>query len=183
MIIWTCIVKIFTHFRTHPSDLISSLALLATFWQGYLSRQHNRLSVRPRIDSRTVDDMPESTLLIFQGLFRNSGLGPAIINKYELIYNDVRHEVFNPEDVLELLKREFDGYIVYEKSMFYIYRPGSVISSGEEAVVVSLGLHINNEADVVRHQLSSKKYHIYLEYESAYGQKFSYDSRQHTKLK
>ena len=59
---------------------IAVLAMVATVWQGMLSRKHNRLSVTPVLTLYREED--DGKIYI-----KNNGTGPALIRRYE-IYKD-----------------------------------------------------------------------------------------------
>ncbi|HGM8505710.1 TPA: hypothetical protein ACKQBN_004397 [Pseudomonas aeruginosa] len=60
---------------------ISILALISTFWQGHLSRTHNKLSVRPQLEGHSQWDGANYSLEV-----RNDGLGPAIIKSARVYF-------------------------------------------------------------------------------------------------
>lgn len=54
---------------------VSALALGAIFWQAYISRKHNELSVRPHLAGHASLDREG----VYRLILRNDGLGPAIV--------------------------------------------------------------------------------------------------------
>ena len=60
------------------SVIIAIVALIVGVWQGFVTRQHNRLSVKPhlRIDRSDVESI--------KIILCNTGVGPAIIETFEL---------------------------------------------------------------------------------------------------
>ena len=60
--------------------LVALLALGLTLWQGWLTRTHNRRSVRPHLDWRTHTARSDSGVS-FRFLIRNTGIGPAIVRR------------------------------------------------------------------------------------------------------
>jgi len=65
--------------------IVAFLVFLATAWQGYLARKHNRLSVKPILE---VESHMASNVN-FMGLkIENCGVGPAIIKKIEIFYRN-----------------------------------------------------------------------------------------------
>lgn len=56
-------------------------AFLATYWQAKISREHNKLSVEPKIEFEVIRD-PQKPITI--GII-NNGLGPAILDEIILI--------------------------------------------------------------------------------------------------
>lgn len=82
--------------KLEPSDWISIAAVVialsamgVAIWQGYLSRKHNILSVRPRLQVHL--DTRNGIVLTLQ----NQGLGPAIVKGFSITYGG--KEIFNPK--------------------------------------------------------------------------------------
>lgn len=80
-------IKIIFEFLTHtftnnPAESIALLALILTIWQGWLSRKHNILSVRPSIILTTNTEKIDKEKRRITVTIRNSGLGPAEILDY-----------------------------------------------------------------------------------------------------
>jgi hypothetical protein len=66
------------------STVIALVALAIAIWQGYVMRKHNKLSVRPllRLDRVSIGKTQSISLI-------NSGIGPAIINKFDVLVDDI----------------------------------------------------------------------------------------------
>lgn len=73
----------------HPEGFIAMLALFLTMYQGYETRKHNRLSVRPKLSLLITDGLgPESSGrdVIYKVTLRSVGLGPAIIKSVVILH-------------------------------------------------------------------------------------------------
>jgi hypothetical protein len=79
--------------------IISLLALCVSLWQGYETRRHHRLSVRPLL-SQYVSLHPGADKLGFS--VSNEGLGPAIMKKCKVA---VDKTVINVPDTMAALKK------------------------------------------------------------------------------
>ena len=86
------------------NNVINVLALCAlglTFWQAYISRVHNKLSVRPHLtlffDNSTGGQE-------FHILLNNNGVGPALIRKSTLIIDGHEIEGNSLQDKIDLIK-------------------------------------------------------------------------------
>lgn len=105
--------------------LIALVALIVSVWQVKLFQNHNKLTVKPYLDSHSVQE--DSTLNIS---FSNKGLGPAIIqsitfesgNKKYTTTNDLLMGIGEMENAI----RRFN------------YSKNSVLSSGEKNLLVQL---------------------------------------------
>lgn len=73
---------------TTPTTFIAVCAMIATIWQAWLSRNHNKLSVKPHINiivNRAGDKLVNLEI-------ENNGLGPAILKKLQYSFNGVEIE-------------------------------------------------------------------------------------------
>ncbi|MEO9523585.1 hypothetical protein [Marinobacter alexandrii] len=91
--------------KLEPSDWISIASVVialsamgVAIWQGYVSRKHNILSVRPRLQVHL--DGRNGIVLTLQ----NHGLGPAIVKGFSIKY--AGEEIVNPkaDPYLEIFK-------------------------------------------------------------------------------
>ena len=71
-------------FVDHPAESIALLALFLTIWQGWLSRRHNLLGVRPHLVLTTTTENLGKEKRRATITIRNSGLGPAKIVDYAI---------------------------------------------------------------------------------------------------
>lgn len=84
---------------------IAALALGSTLYFSFQSYRHNRLSVKPIIDTRIEKNKLRKRLSVF---LRNKGIGPAIIEKVRIKYLNCSYNDFQ-EFTGELRKKgEFD---------------------------------------------------------------------------
>lgn len=68
--------------------LIALCSLVATIWQGWISRSHNRLTVRPMLVWVSARTFGESGVTL-QYSIKNFGVGPAIVKKQFFKLNGV----------------------------------------------------------------------------------------------
>ena len=67
---------------------IACIALFVSIWQGYLTRQHNRLSVEPilHFTSGSLPHVENKSTFTYIISLANDGLGPAVINSININY-------------------------------------------------------------------------------------------------
>ena len=114
--------------------LIAISAVVVSVWQGRISQkqleiaqEHNRLTVKPYLN---ITRFTNSDTKTFEVKISNQGYGPAIIKKFELIYDGVSHGNWN--SVLDAAN-ENEGIRFLNN-----YGSGSIIASGKEEVLVRL---------------------------------------------
>ena len=125
------------------------VALAATIWQAAITRQHNKLSVRPvlTLHRREIDGLIE---------LKNNGFGPAIIRKYE-IYKD--GELVLQNSMHGLLPVEFEAPEIF---------PGVAIAAGSSFPLITAKL--NHDVSHIA-PMESLKFRVV--YQSIYGQEWA----------
>ncbi|WGF93987.1 hypothetical protein [Aequorivita marisscotiae] len=72
------------------ATIIAIIALGISIWQGIVTRNHNKLSVKPILHF-TSGPLPYENdgNIVYQISIGNDGLGPAIIKSYKILYDSV----------------------------------------------------------------------------------------------
>lgn len=161
------------------SALIAALALLVSAYSAFASRQHNKLSVRPRLTTstfqRVVSDGINSTLQIGVTL-TNVGLGPAIVKSASVLLDDIEVPVSSPEDCRQLLLRAFPNAQLGPTVHFMKLNKEHAIAVGKDINIVEFTM-TGAPQDVKEHL---ERFAIVVRLESLYGESLQpYDSRQH----
>ncbi|WP_425327385.1 hypothetical protein [Pseudomonas nitroreducens] len=151
---------------------ISILALISTFWQGHLSRVHNKLSVRPQLEGHSQWDGRNYSLEV-----RNDGLGPAIITDASVYHKSEKLDGEGPPLIEIAFKRiEFCNLMQHE----FFYTP-FILPAGK-AVNIFL-VQYDEKIQNIEAYLG-ELLRLEIEYESAYGEKLpTYKSRNPNKNK
>ncbi len=76
------LIDIWDWVEDHAAAIIALCALFLTIYQARLTRRHNRLSVRPLLTSYTGEVSSSNAQITFS--LTNSGLGPALIDAFEV---------------------------------------------------------------------------------------------------
>lgn len=161
--------------KNNPSLVISICALLLTMYQAWATRKHNRLSVQPRLSTQIERDVTEERVIRVIATLSNSGLGPAIIKSFEILVNDKPYLINEQSEIESLVTRNVSGHIVELRTGFF--RKNHTFS--KDATTELLNLKISNATESTLEEI--KMFHLRVNYESAYGESFLYDSRTHTR--
>ena len=94
--------------RKFSSDLIVSISaivialasIIVAVWQGIENRNHNRLSVRPRLDMSFSLDYADS---LAQLKIRNNGLGPAVIDEAKAVIENKDFDINKADELFNFL--------------------------------------------------------------------------------
>ena len=152
---------------------IALCAFFTTLWQGYLTRAHNKLSVKPSLN---FDQTLRHSGIDIKYTVKNSGLGPAIIKAFALIIDGKKYFVTTREDVYRAF--EILGVKLEECAWnMQIFEEGSSIAVNDFFDLLSFP---NSIEDVelnqkLRDVLPRLDFHI--EYECFYGNRFVMDTK------
>ena len=90
----------------HATAIVAIVAVAFTFWQIRVGREHNRLSVRPRLviwlDTATDASGHHITTVV-----RNLGLGPAYVTKIEYLFKGVPVNIRDADAVQRAMHAAF----------------------------------------------------------------------------
>ncbi|WP_336333896.1 hypothetical protein [Pseudomonas putida] len=140
--------------------IVSFLALGATIWQSRVSREHNRLSVRPHLGAHNswTDDR------IFKFEVRNDGLGPAIITAARIYRNGELVEGKGSS----LVVKAFEGVPGCKLQGHEFFYPEYVVPAGQviEICTLEYGPGIDNIETFLSDYLL-----LEIDYKSAYNER------------
>jgi len=148
------------------SLFIAVLALGVSLWQGMVTRTHNRLSVRPRLQLlyNAYRDKPPGFY------FKNVGTGPAIIRKIEAYIDgkpvDVTHGKILPECIINTLCTK------YTKWKTQHIAPGFSIMPGEELLYFGIYSPIDSMKEEEEFSNKMLKVDFYVDFESIYNEQY-----------
>jgi hypothetical protein len=150
--------------------VIALCALGLTWWQAAVSRNHNRLSVRPHLTLwRHLDNDNHR----YQIDLLNNGIGPAVINSFSVMVDGVEIDGKASEKIEKAVKMLFPNCL-YRLESGYVGK--NYIMSEKESRVIGL-------LDFFGKQLTPQIVHdalnrvdLKIEYESIYGDKDCLDT-------
>jgi hypothetical protein len=148
--------------------IIALAASAGTFWQGYIARKHNMLSVRPHLSFEAMKH-PSHPI---NYLLKNTGMGSAIIKKFLLVVDGIEYDAKHTDDVKNVLNRL--GLNIEGRSwMFAFPDVDSAISSDASLQILEF---TGSAGDSSFHQMLINvlpRLCFKIEYECMYGNKFS----------
>lgn len=151
--------------------LIALFAFLVAIWQAYISRKHNRLSVKPKLDLYTlcIDSEPIKIQLM------NYGLGPAVISDITYEIGGKKYRSDKTETLMEftdIFKKPIDvGVITY-----YTIHDQTIINANNSVdLLIFENSHTNKQyiSDICN-KLNDLT--IYASYSCMYGDEYHYKS-------
>lgn len=149
------------------STVIALCALALSIWQGYLSRKHNRISVRPHL---TMWNHKYHNDGLYAADIVNNGIGPAIIKCFSIKLDGKKIEGKETEPMVKLLQTLLKGFEYDSRQSFL--SPGYAMAANETRQLVKIRFKGEKKPSPIFIEESFKKADIYIEYESMYGEKF-----------
>jgi hypothetical protein len=147
--LWMAIVSVF----------IASCALGVTIWQGRQNHMHNKMSVRPKLTIMENYKDSGTERVIFLELI-NSGLGPAIIKNFTLIYEGRDIAQNDYKGYQDFLLKKMRGFS--DPAVFCI-APGASILTGEHFELFSFCYKHGQDISFLG------KLSLQVDYQSMYG--------------
>ena len=146
---------------------VALIALLVAIWQGTETRQHNRMSVMPRI---RFDLVRQGAKVQFSMV--NTGTGPAVIEKFVLC-----------RDAKPLISPNTNEFGEYFKGLdipgtYFLWLPhsGDALTAGERPDIIQITLKKDDgtqdddvQWNILKPQL--QRFTVFCEYSSIYGEK------------
>lgn len=168
-------------FSLEAAALVVALcALYLTIQSNKTTREHNRLSVKPRLTTATMTNQTSyldgsTKSLEFRVLLTNVGLGPAVVKKSEVMLDGKEAPVESFDDVLPLLQKIFPGIQLGPSTSFFKLNREHAVEVGKEVELVAF--EVLNPSEEFDKEI--KRFSIRICHESLYGETGHYDTRDH----
>jgi len=162
------------HWLSENMTVVFAICAMAiTIWQGYLTRRHSRLSVKPHL---TIDYTYSNHDFSLEYRLSNNGLGPAIITKYEMIIDEKVVPTDNFNEAKQELWHLFNGTMPNFASQLKIrhINNGEALEAGKDLVLLDFSRLKGIEPDLFNYDLIATKMaqiKFKVQYESFYGEK------------
>ncbi|WP_350284337.1 hypothetical protein [uncultured Croceitalea sp.] len=120
--------------------LISLLTLVIFIYQTNIMRDQSKLSVKPRLDF-TTNQGGNDSIVTFQQVLENKGLGPAIIDSIYFKYDGKNI----PLESKKLLETYFPKLLTYgHLSQYAVLGKGTTLTPEEERSIFTYELPVSN---------------------------------------
>lgn len=160
----------------NSGNIIAIYALALTFYGLYATRRHNRLSVTPHICS-CRSRLATNGGVTFAYDISNNGIGPARITSFVLLRDGKPFPRGKGEYVEALFSDIIGDKLKCQFSRSLSLGENTSMRAGDTARLVEIFIPGATPADELKFQELLSTAHIRIEYESFYGKRFAYDSR------
>ena len=143
------------------SIAIALMALAVTIWQGYLTRTHNRVSLRPHLtfQHKLSDSDPR-----FQLDIQNNGVGPAEITKFQVLLDGKAQDHFEAPSWLAIL----DTIGLQGRACGATYDPGEFIAANQTLQLLKVECG-RNPVTIRQVRQAMQRVTVHVSYKSIYG--------------
>jgi len=154
------------------SVIIAAFAFIHTLIFAYETNRFNKSTVRPHLTLWTHTDYINMSFDLY---IRNNGIGPAIINEFKYLVDDVPIECKGSEAVENLFKKLFSDY-EYNYTPAYI---GAfyVMSVSEEVKLFNITFEGENIPSKEFVDNAADSVDLFVKYESVYGEKLDINTK------
>lgn len=153
------------------SAVVAFCALGLTVWQAFITRRHNKLSVRPHLTTWIRSDR---TNHLYQIDLLNNGIGPAFILSFQICVDGHAIVGERSEPIEKALRVLFSQYQFTSDQSFV--GPGYSMAAKESRTLVAVQFHGDSlpKSEEVDHCI--KRARLRIVYSSIYDERFELDS-------
>ncbi len=160
--------------------IVALCALYLSIQSNRTTREHNKLSVKPRLTTATMTNRTSyldgsARTLEFRMLLSNVGLGPAVVKRSGVMLDGEEVSAESFEDVQRLLEMVFPRVQLGTSSSFFKLNKEHAVEVGREIELVAFEI-LNPSAEFDK-EIKRLSFHIC--HESLYGETLHYDTRDH----
>ena len=154
------------------SAVIALCALIFSFWQAKITRDHNKISVKPHLTTWNTIGHENGSYAVH---VLNNGIGPALIKKFEIRVDDKVISGEGTKPIEKALKILFPNqpYQSHNSHMGNNFALGAKENCRVTSIQFKEGFNMNPEQ--VEHAFNRAD--LIIEYESFYGKKDILDTR------
>ncbi|MDD2762410.1 MAG: hypothetical protein PHE83_00390 [Opitutaceae bacterium] len=158
-----------------PEMVIALLAIVFAAYQAYLSRQHNRVSLRPSVGTDIRWHMKDEGIELSY-LLVNYGLGPARVASFDLLFGKEEFPSVTHAPIEEMIRKACGGSMDVNVEHSGMIQPGYCILAQREYLLLRAFFRGLKRGDESRIKSVLEPLDFRLVYESVYGEKFELTS-------
>lgn len=158
-------LKAWNYIGDNAANIIALSAVAVVTYQAWLTRKHNRLSVRPHLQTY-IDRQDGEGVFKYELHLRNNGLGPAVIKKWTVYLDGIEQPLPTPKDVQGF----FEGLIPKYTNLAtrFIGKNDVMRSNDSQALLVIKMLPFDTDKAALEERL--ERLALVVEYTSMYGE-------------
>lgn len=139
------IQNLYKQLKSHGAAILAASAIVLAFWEGMENRNHNRLSVLPKLDTSESYDTHASKRTYSLAVY-SSGLGPAVINSTYSFYDGKQVFPIQNRNMWQTIREELNSKkLLVEQS--YNVSKGEFLPAGSSRKVLTVSVPLKSEAE------------------------------------
>ncbi|MGB2833314.1 MAG: hypothetical protein WBC07_10210 [Methylotenera sp.] len=155
----------------NSNTIIAISALVLTVWQGYITRQHNKLSVVPYLTTWSHADGENGFYSIE---IMNNGIGPALIKAFQVFVDGIEIKG-NESELVDKATKKLFGDFEYQSANCFL-SSGYMMAEKNKHEIFSIKFIGQRKLNYQEYKQTIERARLVIEYESIYKDKFIYDS-------
>lgn len=158
----------------NAATILALCALAFTAYQVLSTRKHNRLSVRPHITYFTYRNLnPGQGSLKIE--IMNNGLGPAVIDAFEVSLDNKRLPSQNSSDIEAKISAILNGQAT--RTSVTTLGSGYCMPKDQTRALLELHFPATSHGDIQNIEKLLTRFSLVIHYSSMYGDRYTFDSQ------
>jgi hypothetical protein len=157
--------------------IIALCALVLTIWQAFLTRTHNKLTVKPYLTTWSTMAGNED---FYQVDLMNNGVGPALIQSFR-VYVDNQELLGTESDLIDTAIKMLFSQSGYDSHNAFLSK-GYMMAANDRHELIKIKFSNPNVPRVEEVENAYKRIRIVIEYVSIYNDKYAFDSSNYSLL-
>ena len=165
-------------------NVIAVMAMLVALFTGifavyqvFLTRKHNRLSVKPHITTWINEDSADRYYILRCDVM-NNGIGPAIIKDYSVFYEGAKiGSSQNRKELEAAIEEKLKGQQGIIRKSVTVFGRDYPFPAGCEQTLLEIQTPMHTQFDKKPYQDFVDKFDADFEYECMYGKKFKHSTK------
>lgn len=172
-----CLESNITVLADWAAVVIALSALFVSLQQGFQQRKHDRLSVKPHLDTFEHSDLTDKVATLTLTL-SNNGLGPAIIKSHRVVKG---HPEDDDYEEVDLRKEMEDALEIISIHTINELKDNYAFTAGQSMDYFNLSFQCENNDSLELIIDFIYQFNIEIEFESLYGQSFTFTTHPYTR--
>lgn len=157
--------------------LIALITGIFTAYQAFLTRKHNRLSVKPHITTWINEDSADGYYILCCNVM-NNGIGPAVIKDYSVFYDGTKIGSNQDRKALEAaIEEKIKTQTGIIRQKIEVFGRDYPFPAGAQQTLLEIQIATNLRFDKKPYQDFIDKFDADFIYHSMYGEQFTYSTK------
>lgn len=164
------------------SLIVATASIFISVWEIISSRKHNFLSVRPYLGTFENIHVNDSGYIIYSTNLSNDGVGPAIIDDFEIYFDGELIAKNDNDKTLEVVEKKIKE--TYEDAQCNVksYTKTACLPAGFSQYLLVVSKKFHGEADKRDFKQFFYRFKVRIKYKSMYNKRKVFDSSEYIQI-